>query len=75
VTTVRLLRQFTPTELRIGTGIVAGLSYREMATEMRRKPRTVRFCVMTMARKIVGLEDMPPRWAVFAYFKFAEWNR
>lgn len=74
MTPLRLVRDFTPTEHRIGSGIVVGLTYAEIASELGVKPRTVRAYVEVMAKKIVGLEEMPPRWAVFAYQKFEQWR-
>jgi hypothetical protein len=70
----QLIRPFTPTETRIGTGLVARLDYADIGKEIGDiKPRTVRGHVEAMAQKIIGLEDLEPRHAVVTYFLWLEW--
>lgn len=70
----RLARAFTPTQQRIGAGIVAGLSYRDMGKELGISEHTVRAQVISMHRQVIGLEDLPPRWGLYVFFKFAAWT-
>lgn len=72
----RRIRAFTPREQEVADGIVAELSYQEIGDRMRPKitTATVRNMVKAMALKIDGLDDLPPRWRIFAIVQWERWD-
>jgi DNA-binding NarL/FixJ family response regulator len=63
-----LHRPLTPTEQKIITGVVAGLSYAEIGRELGGiSKHTVRQHAIAIARKIVGCEDCETREALIVY--------
>lgn len=77
---LRLATPFTATQQLIAAGILAGKTYAEIAVTLPKvggghpTARTVRWHVAQMANRIVGLEVLDPRQAVFTFFKFKEWH-
>lgn len=72
----RLVRRFTPRECEVAAGILLELSYREIGERMvpRITEATVRNMVKAMALKIDGLDDLAPRWRIFALMQWEQWD-
>lgn len=71
-----LVKAFTPSEQKIGLGLLANLSYEDIGAGFGGiTARTVRMHVEGMKRKIIGCEELEPRAAVIAFFYWQEWKQ
>lgn len=66
------VRPFTDQEQKIADRITRGLSYLEIAVEMRLSEHTVRSYVRAMATKIDGLDLLPPRTRIWMVQRFPD---
>lgn len=71
---LRSLSQLTSLERRIVGCLRRGLAYKQCGVELCKSEHTVRAYTNRMASRIEGMDELPPRWRVYAWAAQQEWE-
>lgn len=75
MTTPGPIRALTERQQEIVDGLLAGGSYAEIGTRLGCSARTVETHVRQIANLIDGLDELPPRWRIYAWAQQQRWER
>lgn len=67
------MSQLNFVERKIVSCLCRGLAYKQCATELCKSEHTVRAYTYKIASRIEGMDELPPRWRVYAWAKAQEW--
>jgi FixJ family two-component response regulator len=66
---------FSRRHRQIMLAIGSGASYNEIGRALGISPHTVRAHVVQIASQIPDLDELAPRWRIFAFVKSKEWEQ